>query len=498
MKMLFAFLCLLITMSSAQTEEPTYPDPRDIIQRDPIPKVAVVMEGTASYPGVCSQLEAAQPGFCTNANSDCVTAYCRESDDACFVQNKEIGLPCEIEVYDPEGNYFMTPGICVDGRCAYSTRNSTCEGTGMFAAERTVADCSPQNFYQTWRFTGLQCPMSGSKCFDFGPNTINSTCWTDQVAEDADHNTFEVSYYDIGLADSCFVGTHDESCVIKEPGVYHYAGMTIIWTGPQLHNEERSLGSVLRIDSVTKNITPKMYCPSGFCRGTVTCKAVGPAPCGKVVDSCVTYPPTTSTPSKTPTGIERTKRPTLDPITSRPSFAPASSHGDPIIWTFGGECYDLNQDGLYIASSHPQFDHDVLIAVHNEFMREVQVIDKKTGRLMLSINNLGEVLNNGFPYDFEHTVLQCPPQDNDCQFMFDEYRFDAQQFQYIVQIATHDYLDQALSEGETGVHLDIFPREYAGFKDAKGYTGIYFQNPQPGKLHYCPAGSQRSSHQRMA
>ena len=41
----------------------------------------------------------------------------------------------------------------------------------------------------------------------------------------------------------------------------------------------------------------------------------------------------------------------------------AVSHGDPIIWTFSGECYDLNKDGLYLASSHPHIDHDVTIAV---------------------------------------------------------------------------------------------------------------------------------------
>jgi len=462
-------------------------------------KTAVVMEGTATYAGLCTALEMGSPGFCTQHNSDCVTAYCRESDDACFIQNKEINVPCEIERFDNDGNYFMTPGVCVDGVCAYSELLASCDGLAEFSAERTVSDCSPQNFYQNWRFSGLECPRSGSNCFDFGPNTQNSTCWTSQTAEDADHEDFSVSYYDLGVGETCLVGTHDPDCVIKDPGVYHYAGMTIVWSGVQLSQSQQELKSVLAIDYVTKNLTPKLNCPNGFCRGTVTCEALGPAPCGKTVEECTTFPPTTSKPSQRPTK-EPTKEPTLDPvqITMSPTFAPASSHGDPIIWTFGGDCYDLNQDGLYIASSHPSFGHDVLIAVHNEFMREIQVVDKQTGRLMLSINNMGEVLNDGFPYSFEHKVLQCPPDDDtDCQFMFDEYRFDAQQFQYIVQVATHDYIDQALRDGETGVHLDIFPREYAGFKDFKGYSGIYFENPQPEKLHSCPAGSQRSSHHRI-
>ena len=47
--------------------------------------------------------------------------------------------------------------------------------------------------------------------------------------------------------------------------------------------------------------------------------------------------------------------PTLEPI--------ATSHGDPIIWTFDNECYDLNIDGLYVATKHPKYNHVVKIAV---------------------------------------------------------------------------------------------------------------------------------------
>merc|ERR550517_882934 len=83
--------------------------------------------------------------------------------------------------------------------------------------------------------------------------------------------------------------------------------------------------------------------------------------------------------------------PVLDPITP-------SSHGDPIVWTFNGEMYDLDVDGHYLASSHQtKFDHEVHISVYNHYMREIQVTNKETGDIMLSINNLGDVVNKGYP-----------------------------------------------------------------------------------------------------
>merc|ERR1712198_300203 len=98
-------------------------------------------------------------------------------------------------------------------------------------------------------------------------------------------------------------------------------------------------------------------------------------------------------------------------------------------------------------------------------MREIQVVDKDTGNLMLSLNNLGEVINNSYP------------------FFFTEFVFDAQDFEFHVQILPHDYNDSALKEGESGVHLDIYPSPffsnglYFHQERSKEYTGLYFHNP---------------------
>ena len=54
----------------------------------------------------------------------------------------------------------------------------------------------------------------------------------------------------------------------------------------------------------------------------------------------------------------------------------------------------------------------------------------------------------------------------------------------------HDYLDPALQPGVTGFHLDIFPIPYQNFAAKKNsYTGLYFENPLPEELEYCPEGS---------
>merc|ERR1719447_120675 len=104
---------------------------------------------------------------------------------------------------------------------------------------------------------------------------------------------------------------------------------------------------------------------------------IGPEPCGRVTESCDgTPPPTPAVP------ITTTTTTTTDL---------ATSHGDPIIWTFKGECYDLNVDGTYLASSVPFYDHDVYISVYNYYMRDISVVDKRTGRLLLSLNTLGDV-----------------------------------------------------------------------------------------------------------
>ena len=76
---------------------------------------------------------------------------------------------------------------------------------------------------------------------------------------------------------------------------------------------------------------------------------------------------------------------------------------------------------------------------------------------------------------------------------------------------SHDYLDAALKPGQTGVHLvhilvivltilfltqifaieDIYPKPYKTFSAIRDeYSGLYFENPLPEELEYCPGGSQ--------
>jgi len=172
--------------------------------------------------------------------------------------------------------------------------------------------------------------------------------------------------------------------------------------------------------------------------------------------------------------------------------AGSSSHGDPVIWTFHDECYDLNKDGLWLASSHPLYDHQVKIAVYNDYMRELQVLTK-SGDLLLSITNMGEVVNNNFPYSFTQELLPCPDDMDECIHEYMEFKFDIQDFQYVVQTLRHAYLDPALSDGENGYHLDIYPKTYGGFGSNKnGYSGLYFENPLPEELEYCPGDSLRA------
>lgn len=167
-----------------------------------------------------------------------------------------------------------------------------------------------------------------------------------------------------------------------------------------------------------------------------------------------------------------------------------TSHGDPIIWTFDEECYDLNKDGLWLATSHPEFNHKVNIAVYNDYMREIQVVFGE--EVVLSINNLGEVMNNDYPFAFEEVTVPCPESMKDCIDEYKEFRFDAQDFSFTVHMLRHDYLDAALKEGEFGYHLDIYPRPYKSFAAKQAnYNGLYFENPLPEELKYCTGGSPR-------
>merc|ERR1719210_588579 len=187
---------------------------------------------------------------------------------------------------------------------------------------------------------------------------------------------------------------------------------------------------------------------------------------------------------------EVTASPTAEPT-------PATSHGDPIIWTFHEECYDLNKDGLYGATVNPKFSHDVKIGVYNDFMRELVVVDRKDN-VWLSINSLGEhVVDEKFPYAFSYEEKPCPEEmkESECQGTYKEWVFDAQEFRYTVHLLRHNYKDAGIPEGDLGYHLDIYPKPYKRFFEDghfESYSGLFFENPLPEELEYCPGGSQRN------
>jgi len=169
-----------------------------------------------------------------------------------------------------------------------------------------------------------------------------------------------------------------------------------------------------------------------------------------------------------------------------------SSHGDPIIHTFKNDCYDLNKDGLYVASSHPDWTHDVKVAVYNDYIREIQITDFE-GEILMSISNLQETTGS-WPYGYKFRSRMCAEMTKECEFMHAQFTFDAQLFKYEVQILFHDYLDPALKDGEKGVHLDIYPKVYEIMKanfNPDEFEGIYFDNPLPEDLPFCPADSPR-------
>jgi len=192
---------------------------------------------------------------------------------------------------------------------------------------------------------------------------------------------------------------------------------------------------------------------------------------------------TTNSPTKPPTGTPTST---------------STAHGDPIIWTFHEECYDLNQDGLYDATVNPRFDHDVKIGVYNEFMREIVVVDENDN-VLISINSLGEFEHDekNYPHAFSFEEKECPAEmkQTECFGTYKEWIFDAQEFRYTVHLLRHDYKDNGIAEGDLGWHLDIYPKPYSGFYKAghmDSYSGLFFENPLPQELEYCEGGSPRN------
>jgi len=232
--------------------------------------------------------------------------------------------------------------------------------------------------------------------------------------------------------------------------------------------------TVMLVPVQTRSMMQVAGCPSdgtgtttlnNRCKGSIQCDYSTDWPCGHKFHTC-----------------EGTAPPTHEPS--------GSIHGDPIVWTFDDECYDLHKDGMYKASAHPSYDHSVHIAVYNDYMREIQVRGED-GEILLAINTLGMVENNWqhFLYEKER---ECPPDLYDCIDTFMEYAFDAQDFRYVVQILHHNYKDPALENGEYGFHLDVKPQPYKRFKQNKDrYSGLYFENPLPEELEFCKGGSKK-------
>jgi len=131
--------------------------------------------------------------------------------------------------------------------------------------------------------------------------------------------------------------------------------------------------------------------------------------------------------------------------------------------------------------------------VYNNFIREIQITDKND-EIFWSVSNLNEVIGA-----WKHGLTFKRRLCNDfswaeCEFDHVEYTFDAQVFNFKVQILFHDYLDDALVDGARGIHLDIYPTIYhkrkKNFKPSE-YDGIYFDNPLPEELEFCPADAHK-------
>jgi len=428
---------------------------------------ASLQDGQTDFVGICNIIED-NSGLCSAKGGDCVISYCRQQDNACFTQGKEYGTRCETTATDEDGVERRVQGVCVDSLCVFTTDTVDCPDPIM-SAERTFISCGNAGFDKTWRFPqGDHCVETGTSCQDFGPVVNNVKCTTSQTKNDPEHQLFEVKYYD--HLNDCIIGSGSE-CLITTPGTYEYMGMTITWSGETETVNTRDTEMIIPL--TTKILRPEVICPSGFCRGTVTCSMFGPEPCGRVVETCDQTPPPSSSPIEVP----------REPSGSPTDFA--SSHGDPIIWTFSGECYDLKKDGYYLASSHDFFDHQVYIGIYNDYMREIQIVNKFSKKIMFAISNLGEKLVDGWPHWYREDNRVCEPgKDEECFMFFKEFAFDAQELEYIVQILGHDYLDPALKDGEHGVHLDIYPRPFPGFQES-GYKGLYFQNPIPFESGVC-------------
>jgi len=447
----------------------------------------------------------------------CTSRVCDPDTGMCMLDFTTEKTPCVTEKVNKANDPVLVAGSCSEGQCLVM-ESSVCPN-GYATKVYDFPDCTRTSYQSgsndnsqdlTSNFIGSHCDVSvivnaDPQCRGFGPQANNVLCTTESeyggtnpatalsVANGffypayfnpTDQNNpeqFEPNNVNWSQAGTCIVGNANTKydCVIKTPGLYIYRSMEINYYEQDSHvlpNTRNAMATVLFIQSSTRNLVQTIKCPDASkCFGTMSCEwyttSNAQFPCGAEYDTCYT---TTGTP-------------TMSPI--------ASSHGDPIIWTFNDECYDLNMDGKYVASAHPKYDHKVNIVVYNDYMREIEVVNKK-GDVLLSINVDGEYVADNYPYAFEVYEKECPAKmkQSECLDSYMSFRFDAQEFQYFVHILRHNYADPSLKEGELGYHLDIYPTPYDRFYQEghkEMYSGLYFSNPLPEELEYCAGGADR-------
>jgi len=441
----------------------------------------------------CDQCSTSPPGWQRSASSEyrdpCGQQECVGSGCVIKALSDKEGDACQFpHTFQGDSTTTMVWGTCQMGVCVVDEDRD--HGTDCIHPQTTLTrahsenDCTAeQGTKQSPNFQGASCWETGSTCVSYGPGLHD-------FSQTVVHNGPKVIKQWWDEHGRCLIGeeyttrssdttdTHEvkANCVINQSGAYTLGGLDITYIQSAevetlTIDPTTGLNTGTRSDFVTLiftsllnvQLTPKIYCTENqHCNVEWSYEASGSHWCKHSFKYC---------------------------------YTPATTHGDPIVWTFDEECYDLNQDGLYVASEAHMFDHAINIAVYNDYMREIQVIGRKNGEIMLSLNNLGEVINNNYPYYFSEQVKDCPPDmPKECPDTYTEFEFDAQDFRYYVQVVRHDYADRGLKEGDLGFHLDIYPKPYQrGFqKHKKHYRGLYFENPLPEVLPYCPGGSPRA------
>jgi len=464
---------------------------------------------TRSFAGTCykGQCLVSPESHCPDTYKEKVVAL-----DPCIYTSITIGTSEPIDGYVPDE---PNGGPTANGLCALIT--STGAGYGQCAETPKFVKhliCESKTNYDKDDPTGKMGMDIEKEITSWGYMTYFNQYDTDIVRS---------NYIPFGSSTNtkhhgrCIIGfgmyqsdpppTHNElntlwegsNCVITHPGEYVWRGMHITWWTSEVKDARRSVESVgpekperksfLYIPVASKRLAPNFFCPKGkVCYGRFDCSyftnpSAAGKPCGGDYNVCVPSSDPTPPPTPSPT-------PADDPETTK---KPPTLHGDPIIWTLNGECYDLNKDGLYVASTHETFMHDVHIGVYNDFVRELQITDNRSGETVLTISATGNYFGE-WPYGWKASTKKCPDdmKKTECVDTYMEFEFDVQDLNYLVQILRHDYKDPSLKEGELGFHLDVYPRTYDRFEKRKdGYDGAFFKNPLPNELDYCADDSPR-------